>query len=339
MTTAEDVQRGAMPLVSRARFPRVEPSDGHYESFYLKACHPEGGLGAWIRYTVHKRPDAPPKGFVWFTLFDRTRGVAASKAALARPRAGFDHYIAMDGCRLAPGYAVGRAVSDQLDAAWELRFEGYEPPVRHLPRPWMYRARIPRTKVLSPHPHVRFSGWIEAGARRIDVSGWPGMVGHNWGAEHAKRAIWLHGTNFDGEADAWFDVTIARVGLGPFTTPWIANGELRLAGRRHRLGGLGRVRSTTIEETIEGCRFRIAGEDVVVEGSVGAPRQDFVGWIYAQPSGGERQTVNCSIAHMRLTVSRPGYPPATLSVDGGAAYELQMEERRPEIRVQPFPDG
>jgi hypothetical protein len=290
----------------------------------------------WIRYTVHKRPGAVPKGFVWFTLFERTRGVSASKAQFARPRAGEDHYIAMDGCRFAPGHVVGRAPSDQLDAAWELRFDGAEPAVWHLPWSWMYRAPFPRTKVLSPHPQVVFDGWIDAGGRRIDVSGWPGTVGHNWGAEHARRAIWLHGCNFDGRRGVWLDVAIARVGLGPLTTPWIANGELSLDGRRHRLGGL---RPARIEETVERCRFRITGEGAAVEGTVEAPRESFVGWIYAQPRGEERQTVNCSIADLRLEISRPAAPPVTLSVEGGAAYELQMDGRYPPIPVQPFPDG
>jgi hypothetical protein len=118
----------------------------------------------WIRYTVHKRPGAAPKGFVWFTLFDRARAVSASKTELARPSASEGDYIAMDGCRFAPGYVAGQAPSDQLDAEWELRFDGAEPAVWHLPWSWMYRAPFPRTKVLSPHPHVLFAP--AAGASR-----------------------------------------------------------------------------------------------------------------------------------------------------------------------------
>jgi hypothetical protein len=333
-------QHASSSLVSRARFPHVAASAGHYESFYLKACHPEGGLGVWIRYTVHKRPDGEPKGFVWFTLFDRAGGIRASKAQFAHPRGDGRHYIAMqDDSVFSPGLVTGRAPSDQLDAAWALSFEGEEPAVWHLPSRWMYRAPLPRTKVLSPHPQVVFEGWIDAGGRRIDVAGWPGTIGHNWGSEHAKRAIWLHGANFAGAPDAWLDLVLARVAIGPLTTPWVANGELCLDGRRHRLGGLGRLRSTRIEESVERCDFRLAGEDVSVDGTAGARREDFVGWIYAQPSGAERQTINCSIADLRLEVTRPARAPATLVVEGGAAYELQMEERYPPIPVQPFPDG
>jgi hypothetical protein len=123
------------------------------------------------------------------------------------------------------------------------------------------------------------------------------------------------------------------------TTPWIANGELSLDGQRHRLGGIGRVRGTKVDEAVEQCRFVLPGDDVRLTGSVEAPRRNFVAWIYAQPKWGERQTINCSIADLRLEVTRPQRAPLNLELSRGAAYELQMEERHPEIPVQPFPDG
>ena len=55
---------------TEARFPAVPAKAGHYESFYLKLCHPSEPLGAWIRYTVHKRPGEAAKGSLWFTLFE-----------------------------------------------------------------------------------------------------------------------------------------------------------------------------------------------------------------------------------------------------------------------------
>jgi hypothetical protein len=327
-------------VASPARFPGVRAAAGHYESYYLKACHPDGGLGVWIRYTVHKPPGAAARGFLWFTLFDAERGVMASKVEAGPPSAPEGDYVRLgSGNRFAPGKVSGQAVSTQLDAVWDLRFHGDEPPVWHLPQRWMYGAPFPRTKVLSPHPHVLFEGRLVAGERTVEVVGWPGTVGHNWGSEHARRAIWLHGANFEGQEDAWLDVAIARVGLGPLSTPWIANGELALDGRRYRLGGLRRPRAIDVDESPERCRFRLTGDALELSGEVGAPRERFVSWLYAQPRGGERQTVNCSIADMELTVARPGRPALPLELHGGAAYELQMSERYPPIPLQPFPDG
>ncbi len=64
-------------MEERARFPEVAAKAGHYESFYLKACRPDGGQGVWIRHTVHKRPGAEPNGSIWFCLFDREADRAA----------------------------------------------------------------------------------------------------------------------------------------------------------------------------------------------------------------------------------------------------------------------
>ena len=63
--------------------PGLARGAGHYESFYLKACHPSEPLGLWIRHTVHKRPGADPRGSLWFTLFDGRRPSRAVKQTLA----------------------------------------------------------------------------------------------------------------------------------------------------------------------------------------------------------------------------------------------------------------
>ena len=96
-----------------------------------------------------------------------------------------------------------------------------------------------------------------------------------------------------------------------------------------------------IEETPTGCTFLLPGKDTVVRGRVEAPREAFVGWIYADPNpkGGEHHTVNCSVADLELTVEQPGRPSRNLSLPGGAAYELGMRETDHGTPIQPFGDG
>jgi hypothetical protein len=321
----------ARPHPTEARFPGVAASAGHYESFYLKACHPDGGLGLWIRYTVHKRPGAEAKGSLWFTLFDaEADGPRAAKLTLAGPQAGGDDWIRVGEAALRSGRAVGA-----LDGiSWELRFEGGGPPLLHLPRDWMYGAPLPRTKLLSPVPAARFDGSLSVDGRTVAVERWPGMIGHNWGAQHAERWIWLHGETPSGD---WLDAAIGKVKLGPLTTPWIGNGVVSLGGVRHVLGGLGR--RVQVREAPDRCDFVLPGAGVRVRGTVSAARKDIVGWVYADPDGSEHHTTNCSIADLRLTVERRGAAPTELVVSGGAAYELGMRERDHGIPVQPFPDG
>jgi hypothetical protein len=328
----------------RARFAKVAAKAGHYESFYLKACAPEGGRGLWIRHTVHKRPGTEATGSIWFTLFDREAGapratkVTVPASGLSVPDGG---WIRVADAEVGPGRSEGSVATDGLTASWSLDFGGDNRPAHYLPADWLYEAPLPRTKFVAPFPNAVFDGTLEVDGETIELAGWPGMIGHNWGTEHAERWIWLEGTGFDNAADTWFDAGAARVKLGRRTSPWVPSGFLSLDGVRHRLGGLGAVRSSQIEETPTGCTFLLPGKDIVVRGRVEAPREAFVGWIYADPNpkGGEHRTVNCSVADLELTVEQPGRPARELKLPGGGAYELGMRETDHGTPIQPFGDG
>ena len=303
-----------------------------YESWYLKASHPSEPLGVWIRYTTHQKPDGPERGSLWFTLFNEGEPLAAKVTpgpeALSR---GDGAFIRIGDSEFADGRVQGSA----LDATWDLTFEHAEPELRHLPREWMYKAPVPRTKLTSPFPAARFSGTVAFGDRHVALDRWPGMVGHNWGSEHAERWIWMNGSSFEGRGDdTWIDVAIGRIKVGPWTTPWIANGVLSLDGTRHVVGGLERARGTKIDEHPDRCTFALPGKDFTIRGEVHAPRERFVGWIYADPDGAEHNTVNCSIASLRIDG-----PDFSLSTSHGAAYELGMRETDHGMPIQPFPDG
>jgi hypothetical protein len=299
-----------------------------YESFYLRAVAPDRPLGAWIRYTAHKPPGLQAQGSLWCTVFDGTERRPfmhkLTTDALCTPAGG---WIAVGDAQLGPGSAEGVCG----EARWSLRYASTEPELRHLPHALLYRAPLPRTKLTSPAPAARFEGTLELAERTIELDGWRGMVGHNWGAQHAERWIWLHGVDFGEEPEAWIDVAIGRVRVAGRTTPWVASGALRIDGERHRLGGLG-ARGLLVAERPARCVLSLPGADgLIVEAHVQAPPMALAGWRYANPDGdpsdGHRHDVsNCSIAALTLTVRRPGQPARTLRTAHGAAYELGMRE-------------
>ena len=327
---------------TKARFPGVERDAGHYESFFIKAAHPAGGRGVWIRQTVHKRPGEEPVAAIWFTLFDADApGPRATKASFDATELSADAgtYIRIDGAVLEPGHAVGRIETAELAASWELSFDDPGGPFRHLPYERLYDAPLPRTKFLSPYPRARFNGTLDVAGERIEVSGWPGMIGHNWGAEHAERWVWIQGAGLGGDETSYVDIAAGRIKIGPLTTPWVANGALLIDGVEHRLGGFDRILSTKIDEEPTSCSFALSGKDVKLRGRVSSDPRNFVGWVYADPKGPEHNTLNCSISDLSLEIAQRGHDARRLELAGVAAYELGMRQTDHGIPLQPYPDG
>lgn len=326
-----------MPVAAVAAiFPTASQREGMYESFYLRAVSPKQPLGVWIRCTVAKPPGRPARGSVWCTVFDAQAGAPfmhkLTSEDLSVPP---DGWIAVGATHLGPGVAEGVCG----EASWSLRFASQEPELRHLPSPLLYRTPLPRTKLTSPAPAAEFSGTLKLGARTIELDGWHGMVGHNWGAEHAERWIWLHGVDFEQAPQAWLDLAIGRILIAGRPTPWVANGVLGVDGQRIRLGGL-LARGLRVAERPERCSLRVPGRGgVSLEAHVFTPAGATAGWRYADPDGsGEHDVLNCSIAGLRLVLRRKGQPARTLASPHGAAYELGTREHDHGVAIAPFAD-
>jgi hypothetical protein len=320
-----------------AVFPSAAMRRGMYESFYLRAVARDRPLGLWIRHTVHKAPRRAPTGSLWCTVFDARRGRPyMHKLSGQRLSVPADSWIAVGAAHIGPGVAEGSCG----EARWALRFTSEEDELLHLRPEWLYRAPLPRTKLTSPAPAARFAGTLELGRETIELHGWPGMVGHNWGSEHAERWIWLHGVDFQDEPAAWLDVALGRLKLGGRMTPWVANGALSLAGRRLRLGGLG-ARGLEVRESPRGCELRIPGAGgISLSGRVSVPGESAAGWRYADPDGGEHDVLNCSIASLDLRLGGlAGERTRSLRSDHGGAYELGVRERDHGVAIAPFGDG
>jgi hypothetical protein len=331
-------------MATRAMFASARTRARLYESFYLRAVSPSEPVGVWIRYTVSKAAGREAVGSVWCTVFDARRGRPyMHKRGGERPRVPADGWIALGDGAIGPEHAHGSCGA----ARWSLRFCTRERELRHLSPAWLYRAPLPRTKLTSPAPAASFDGVLELDGRApIELRGWPGMVGHNWGSEHAARWIWLHGIAFAGAPGAWLDVALGRLALAGRLTPWAASGVLSLDGARHRLGGVA-ARGTRVSESPAGCALALAGADgLTVRAQVDVPTEAAAGWRYADPGGRrtsaperEHDVVNCSVAALALTVARPGGAATILRSEHGGVYELGMRERDHGVPIAPFADG
>ncbi len=331
---------------AHAVFAAAGPAAGLYESFYLRAVSPQEQLGVWIRHTVRKPPGQAPSGSVWCTVFDGRPGgrVWTGKQTAPDPLAPPEAWLRVAGvAEIGPGAAHGSCGA----ARWSLRITPLAPELRHLQPGLLYRTPLPRTKLTSPAPAARFDGTLELpGGEAVELTGWPGMVGHNWGSEHAERWIWLHGCAFAGAPEAWLDVALGRLAVGGRLTPWVANGALFLDGERHRVGGLLAPRPR-VQASPEGAHVDLGGPGGLRLGLRARVAPGMAaGWRYADPGGGEHHVVNCSVAGIELQVRRAGATETLLESEHGGAYELGMRpapagdgEHVGEVPLAPFPDA
>lgn len=329
---------GAPP--AEPRFPHLDAGTPHYESYFLKAHHPTEPRALWLRHTVHQRPGEPVTASVWLTLFDAS---AATPVRAGKVTVGADELAAPDGvyarigdCEVGPGHARGRMETAGLGISWDLAIETQDEELRLLPADWMYEAKLPRTKTVTPHPAAVINGRLGGEL----LNGWVGLLSHNWGSEHAERWIWMHCGQFAGRGrDTWIELVLGRLRIGRWTVPWVASGALSLEGGRRHLGGPARLRGTRVDETPTGARFVVTGDGVRVEGEIRARPEDMVVWRYADPVGPEHHSAHSSIADLRLEVRGDDGGTVVLEAPQAASYELGMRETDHGLAVRPDPDG
>lgn len=304
-----------MTDLATPRIPGADLAAALYESHYLTAVDPDGGRGLWLRHTALKRPGRPARPTTWLTWFDRAADapvalrVTAEEAVRAPGPAWSRSSLGTFGPVAAAGTIAG--------ATWSLAWTGVEPEVPYLPARWLYDRRVPRAGGVALVPVALVSGTLALpDGRGVAIEGWPGMVGHNWGSEHAERWLWLHAGGLGGDGRGWLDLVIVRVRLGPLLTPWIAGGVVMLDGTRRPPAPGRRVRVAAT-----GGRTRVlmtlAGGDRL-ELEIDAPPAATVTWDYASPRAGTRTVRHCTVADATV---RAGGRPAH-QVSGRFAVEI-----------------
>ena len=311
------------------RFPAAAPGAALYESVYAVLSPPDGGRALWVRTTVKKHRDEEPTGALWVT-WTSADGVRAAKVDKLAVQPG-GHGISVDDATQGPTGSSGRIDLPSLSATWDVTFDSTETQLRHLRPSWLYGAPLPRTKSTSPLPDLRAGGELVVDGERIDLDGWTGMLGHNWGTEHAARWIWLRAAGLGDDGHGWLDAVLARVRVGPALTPWTGFGTLSLDGKRHALGGLGNRRTAVVLRP-DGADIALSGKGIRVAATAGVDLPRTVGWRYADPSGKEHEVVNCSVATVGLDLGG-----RTLTARTGV-LEVGGDERAFDVPLQPFGD-
>lgn len=204
----------------------------------------------WLRVTslTGRGGGQPPVAEAWCMLFD---GLAHRKFAARRTFPLADLEVVDDPPILGLGSFAMRTDPDQglcrgeiaslsERVSFELVYRRVPgklgDPLCMLPFHAMVDAGIPKNKLVSPAPVATFGGVVRWGEATWDLSGWPGMQGHNWGPEHAHGYAWGHCIfpGADGKPWAMVEAATGRVTIGPVTTPELSLMCVRVGEVEHR---------------------------------------------------------------------------------------------------------
>jgi hypothetical protein len=302
---------------------------GGYESWFVSARDPLSRRALWIRHTRHRPRQGPESVALWCTVIDHDHG--QPPAVLKQVFSAFPR-----GAAAGPGQFRGQATMGQHSARWEVAITGEQPPLRPLRPPVLYRAPLPRTKLEATVPDGEVTGMLELEGRKVIVSGWRGTVGHNWGSEHADSWVWLHAAGFDAAPEAWLELVLARIRVGPARSPWTAMGALSLGGQRILLGGLGRRPRADVQPNR--LTVDVPSPNARLQLSVTADDDDSVTVAYTDPGGGIRTVRHAALAGVDLILHRPGNRKETLSSSRGV-YEYGSSQGMPGAVPQSLPEG
>jgi hypothetical protein len=327
---------------NRCRY-RPGQTAGHYESYFLRANHPERPLAFWLRYTILSPKNNPhdASGAVWAVFFNGETGThvyAKQETPLASCRIATDIFqveigeSVLDGSRL-----TGSASAAGAAIGWDLRYYGQQPPLLLLSRPW-YEAWVPTAKSLVGLPLARFDGTLTVNGERLDIVDWRGSQNHNWGARHTAAYAWGQVAGFDTHTQSFLEVASARVKIGPWGGLYLTPMVLRHEGGEEAMNGLMTMLSAKSSYSYFVWSFASENSRVAVEGTISAPREAFVGLNYSDPPGGFKQCLNTKIGSCELRVrdkaaGRNGKQ-QVLFTRNRAAFEILTDDREHGVPIR-----
>jgi len=305
---------------------------GLYESYFLRANHPERPLAFWIRYTVFCPQGRPEEsqGELWAIWFDgESQRISTAKESLpiAACRLAPDRLdVRIGSATLSEGGLEGRAASADHAVAWRLTFAGDAPPLLLLPES-MYAGSFPKAKALVARPNVVFSGKLTVDGREIAIGAWRGSQNHNWGSRHTDRYAWGQVSGFDNAPEAFLECSTAQVRIGPLWSPRLTLMVLRDGDDEIALNGLFQAARAHGDYGFFHWTLDSRSPAARLHGRIEAPTAAFVGLNYLNPPGGSKTCLNTKLAAAEFTLERPGRPAKTFVTRSRAAFEILTDRR------------
>ena len=280
---------------------------GFYESFYQRANHPTQPLAFWTRYTIFSAKNKPEEsiGELWGVFFNGMTGEhVAIKKEWPLSHCTFDttkFFVKVGEAILQEGSLKGELSADKKRLGWNLTFETKEKPSPFMPLHF-YERRFPVAKSAIGFPMARYNGTFIVNGREIPIRDWVGSQNHNWGYKHTDQYALGQVAGFDNSADSFFEIATARMKIGCFKFPALTPAVLRHRGREHTFYNLWQALKSRGSYRYFVWDFHVENKDLEIDGTIAAPKNAFVAFVYYNPPGDIKNCLNTKIAscHLRL---------------------------------------
>lgn len=305
---------------------------GHYESYFLRANHPEKAQAFWIRYTLFSPKNNPENtiGELWGAFFDgENNNVIASKNEFPIAECDFSNKtidVKIGSATLKSGSLVGETKNNNTRISWELKYEGRNKSLMFLPDAY-YTAPLPKAKSYIGRPNVLFSGKVIVNEAVYNIENWQGSENHNWGSKHTDEYAWGQVAGFDNDPGAFLECITARIKIGPFFTPRLTIICLLVNGKEYCMNTIGQAFSAKGSYHYFDWNFSSYQKGVKITGRIHAPRKHFVGLNYYNPPGGSNTCLNSKIASCEITIEEAGKNPIKLYTKSRAAFEILTNDK------------
>lgn len=330
-------------LKAQCNFTRYKGQKaGHYESYFLRANHPEKPQAFWIRYTIFSPKNYPEQALaeLWGMWFDQESGehvAIKSEAPLEGcPYSNSSFFIDFDGSVLSERIAKGSAKSLKGEISWDLTYTCNQEPIFLFPLS-SYNMPLPKAKSLVSQPMALFKGSISVNGEKYKIDDWVGSQNHNWGEKHTDTYAWGQVAGFDNAPDSFLEVGSGKLKLlGPIETPYLTSLVLRHNNKEYSLNHWVDIVKAKASLGYYKWTFSSENKEVRIEGTIQAHARDFVGLTYYNPPGGNKFCLNSKIASCELLVvekSRVGLT-FSLSTRNRAAFEILTEDDGHGITMQ-----
>ncbi len=320
---------------------------GTVESFFVRANDPARPRALWLKATVLVPQRAPAVADLWFIWFDdalprplamrRRQPLASASFGRHRRRSIFiqtDHGDLV----LAPeGGSHGALNDDAGKTSWSFSWQADAPPLGEplwlLPLP-LRLSFVPRFKLVTPFPSLRFQGEVRVGGEPVSLDGWSGMQGHNWGREHAFEYAW-GACAFPGDGErppAVVEGFSARLAWKGCASPLLSSLVVRRGGETWACDRLVDVwrQSAAIDFPALAWRARLKCALGTVELEMEASQRRTACLGYENPDGSMAYCLNSKVARARLVLR--GRDGSTHAYQTEHLAALELLRRRPDDR-------